>query len=442
MKDQISIENLKESVSTQRKIINEIGSLFSYLDNSENNQERRLVALQIENLRKALQDSGGKTIEILDGLSLIKQLKPETSPNTEYISDKSLEKKVPEQQSGEEDMKTGKRRRILRAVNLEKLSIERMKKKEEKIEVKKEKKPSKYVQISSSFFYNFSNKLLSKGFFGQMKRDLVRANLEFVPANYISVVFFSTLLSLLVSVFIVLFFLFFSLSATPPFISMVTSGILDRFAKLFWIFIAIPVSAFAFGYFYPSLEKRATESRINQELPFAVIHMSSISSSMIEPSKIFSVIISTREYPSLEKEFIKLQNEINIYGYDLVTALKNRAINSPSKKLGELFNGLATTINSGGDLPGFFDKRAQSLLFEHKLDREKQAKAAETFMDIYISAVIAAPMILMLLLIMMRISGLGISLSTNMISLIMVLGVSLINILFLGFLQLKQPQIE
>ena len=61
-------------------------------------------------------------------------------------------------------------------------------------------------------------------------------------------------------------------------------------------------------------------------------------------------------------------------------------------------------------------------------------------MDIYISAVIAAPMILMLLLMMMRISGLGISLSTGMISLIMILAVSLINILFLAFLHIKQPE--
>ena len=176
------------------------------------------------------------------------------------------------------------------------------------------------------------------------------------------------------------------------------------------------------------------------ELPFATIHMSSISRSMIEPSKIFSIIISTAEYPFLEKEFIKLLNEVNIYGYDLVTALRNMAFNSPSRKLADLYNGLATTINSGGDMPEFFDKRSQTLLFEHRLEKEKHSKAAETFLDIYISVVIAAPMILMLLLMMMRISGLGISLSTNMITLVMVLGVTLMNILFLAFLQIKQPE--
>jgi len=122
-----------------------------------------------------------------------------------------------------------------------------------------------------------------------------------------------------------------------------------------------------------------------------------------------------------------------------VSALRSIALKSSSKKLTELFNGLATTINSGGDLSEFFEKRSQSLLFEYRIEREKYTKTSETFMDIYISVVIAAPMILMLLLMMIRISGLGISLGASMITLIMVSGVTVINIIFLTFLHLKQP---
>ena len=135
----------------------------------------------------------------------------------------------------------------------------------------------------------------------------------------------------------------------------------------------------------------------------------------------------------------KLMNEINVYGYDLVSALRNTALNSPSKKLTDLFNGLATTINSGGDLTDFFGKRAQTLLFEYRLEREKNTKTAETFMDIYISVVIAAPMIFMLMLMMMKISGLGISLGTSSITLMMILGVSIINIAFIAFLHVRKP---
>ena len=167
--------------------------------------------------------------------------------------------------------------------------------------------------------------------------------------------------------------------------------------------------------------------------------MAAISGSMINPTDIFSIIISTKEYPYIQKEFTKLLNEVNVYGYNLVKALKNSAKNSPSLKLSELLSGLATTINTGGELPEFFDKRSQTLLFDYRLEREKYTKSAETFMDIYISVVIAAPMVLMLLLMMMKISGLGLTLSTTMITTMMILGVTVINIVFLTFLHLKQP---
>ena len=193
-------------------------------------------------------------------------------------------------------------------------------------------------------------------------------------------------------------------------------------------------------YFYPTIEKDSLERKINQELPFATINMAAISGSIVDPTKIFSIIILTKEYPTLRKEFIEVLNGINILGKDLISVLRANAYTSPSRKLSDLFNGLATTINSGGELSKFFEERAKNLLFDYRIDQEKETRAAETFMDIYISVVIAAPMIFMLLMIMIQISGLGIALSISTITLIMISGVTVINLMFLTFLHLKQSK--
>jgi len=434
------IEQIRTGISIERKIINELSSLFNHYRNADTQGEKKMVSSQIELLRNELRKVGNDVISASERVQMFKPL--QTSPE-ELEELKTEGNVIPVLRSAEKiqsDQIPLKGVRRIKPDSLEKLALSRMRKKDKKISKRKERKPRRYVKFASKMFHNYSTNLISKGKFKNLSRDLIKANMEFVPAAYVSVIFFSTILSFLASIFITLFFLFFSLVALPPFIVPVEGSLTIRFLKIFWLLFAVPGATFLFSYFYPAMEKKSSESKINQELPFAVVHMSSISSSMIEPSKIFNIIISTKEYPALEKEFIKIQNEINVYGYDLVTALRNRSFNSPSKKLSELFNGLATTINSGGDLPNFFEKRSQSLLFDHRLEMEKQAKASETFMDIYISAVVAAPMILMLLLMMMRISGLGIALSTGMISLIMILAVSLINILFLAFLQLKQPE--
>jgi len=434
------IEQLKANISIERKIINELSSLFNHYRNADTPGEKRMISSQITMLKNELRKVGNDVISAAERIQMFKPLQT----SAEELEDVELERSIiPIQKNPQKTQSEPVSVKAIRQVkpdSLEKLTLSRMRKKEEKVSKKKERKPRRYVKLASKMFHNFSTGLINKGKFQELSRDLIKANMEFVPAAYVSVVFFSTVLSFFAAIFIILFFLFFNLVALPPFIVAVEENLGIRFLKVFWLLFAVPGVAFLFSYYYPSMEKKSIENRINQELPFAVVHMSAISSSMIEPSKIFNIIISTKEYPALEKEFIKIQNEINVYGYDLVTALRNRSFNSPSKKLSELFNGLATTINSGGDLPEFFEKRSQSLLFDHRLEKEKQAKASETFMDIYISAVVAAPMILMLLLMMMRISGLGISLSTGMISLIMILAVSLINILFLAFLHIKQPE--
>ncbi|MEK6840433.1 MAG: type II secretion system F family protein [Nanoarchaeota archaeon] len=456
----MTTEKLKENFEKQKKIAEEISMLLEEMKSSESKEEKEMLSSQIESLIEYLKKSGEGIIGETEGLSVPRPLNmhenmdmhgniPQNAPEIQAMQ-KTREKAVKKEKTGdlprpislgeEPGKKFPAKIKEEKITELEKLTLKRMKKKSEKTKEKKEKRPSTYVKLASSFFYKTSMALIKKGEFYNLKRNLVRANMEFVPANYISFVFFTTLVSFFVAIFVTGFFLFFNFVASPPFFVLAGEEFGQRFLKVFSMLIFIPAVVYLFTYFYPSMERKSLESKINRELPFATIHMSSISNSMIEPSKIFSIILSTEEYPNLKKEFTKLLNEVNIYGYDLVTALRDMAFNSPSRKLADLYNGIATTITSGGDLPEFFEKRAQTLLFEHRIEMEKQAKAAETFMDIYISVVIAAPMILMLLLMMMRISGLGISLSAGMITLVMVLGVSTMNILFLAFLQMRQSE--
>ena len=425
-------QKVKEVISREKRIMRELKSLSDYLKGADE-REKRMINSQIEKLRVLLKKINESLLENLEGASILKPL-----DDTRKVKD---EKEIAE------DLKGKKTKSVLNPQkSKEKMSeldqeiIKRIKKSKEKIKVKKVVKPSQYIKIANNLFGNFVKKLIKQKKLATLERDLIKSNLGHTPITYISILILTTVSSLIVAVLLFAFFIFFNLSPELPIITRVAEEFGARFLKIFWIIFVVPIGTFAFMYFYPSLEKKSAEDKINMELPFATIHMAAISGSLIEPLKVFSIISSTKEYPNLEREFNKLLNEINVYGYDIVTALKNLAANCPSTKLAELFNGLATTITSGGDLYDYFDKRSQSLLFEYRLDREKKTKAAETFMDIYISVVIAAPMILMLLLMMMKISGFGVSLSTNMITFLVVGGVCVVNIFFLLFLQLKHSE--
>src|SRR3989344_190621 len=439
-----TFEVLQQHIAQEKILVEQIGIL------SQKKTDEKMGRLLLEKLKQTNEN----ILQILHRIMLVKPLSSEQRDTfgfdkaTKNIEkgENDLGKKYERVQANHRTMAQHNINPLLTARNyfkktteFERFTLKRLGKKSKKVTKKKIKKPSSYIKFANNLFSGISLNLMQKKMFRALKRNLVKANISILPTSYIAITLLTTIISLFAGFLLFIFFLFFNIVAELPIITQVTGSLFERFLKVFWIILAVPVLTFLSMYVYPSLEKKSNESRIDQELPFATIHMAAISGSMIEPSKIFSIIISTEEYPYLTREFTKLINEINVYGYDLVSALRNNATNSPSKKLAELFNGIATTISSGGNLPDFFDKRAQSLLFDYRLEREKYTRTAETFMDIYISVVIAAPMIFMLLLMMIKISGLGIALSNQMITLLMILGVTAINIVFLTFLHLKQP---
>ncbi len=466
--DNPAFDELKNLISRQKKILEEMNLIYN--SPTDSLEEKRAVQSHLTQLIFYLKNENARIPKILNNIS------PDTTPQpvarrqevareeekfsfkqepqalapipnpaltNQHLPLQPIQQKVASVNSNQEkqektEIKKLPSKKSLQLNYLERQVLKRIDKQPQTNVKKKENTPSSYAQTASKLFSKTSNEILRKKYFEGMVKDLLRTYMEYVPAVYISIILFSTFLAVFAGIFLFLIFLFFNISLVSLSVTLV-ENLGMRFLSTFWIIFAAPIITFMFLYLYPSVERKSLETKINRELPFATINMSAISGSLVEPTNIFNIIVSTGEYPTLKKEFTKVLNEINIYGYDLVTALKNSAASSPSDKLAELYNGLSTTITTGGNLATFFNKRAETLLLDYRLEREKSTKTAETFIDVYISIVIAAPMILMLLLMMIQLTGMGISLSPSSISLLMVVGVSIINVLFLVFLHLKQP---
>jgi len=437
----MALENLKQNIEIEKNLLKEISIFSSQLNNLERlypyerrDEERIMLTRMLKSLTKQLRIINNSIPEILDSISPFKKLVEEKKPEKvkglmkiSYLPETG--KKSVNGKRVSVTIKTREKENFLEELNLSKETLRRLKKKGKKVE-KKEflefKKPSLYAKISNKLFLNLSNSFIKKGHFKKLNLNLRKANMPYLLTTYLSMTFFSMLLALIFG--LILFALLF----------FYNPGIIE-ILRNFLLIPALPFFVFVLFYFYPYAEAKSVESKINQELPFVAIHMAAISGSGIEPSQIFKIISMGEEYKYTKKEIKKIINQINLYGYDLVTALKNTAIGTSSKKFAELLNGIATTISGGGSLSEFLDKRADTLLFEYKLERERYTKSAETFMDIYISIVIAAPMIMTLLLILIAVSGIGIGMSLSALTVVIISIISLINMIFLVYLHLSQP---
>jgi len=431
------IEDIKKNIEVEMSMLKEI-AVYSMRLNSAEATERVMLLAAIGALRKSMVIMND-SIPVLLGMTAVDSILPSISKEEKPKLEKVL---IPRGKiESTAVIRVKNKAQLLKQLSIREEYVKRLRKRHKgAVEERNEFKATRgYLKIANKLFFNLAYKYIKRGYFKRLSKDLRKANIDMLFEAYVAMALLSSVIAAIIGFFLGVFLLFFNLGIDAPFVTTFKGNILIRLVEVFWIPIIAPIATFILLCFYPVTEKSTLSKKINRELPFAVIHMSAISGSGIPPSEIFRIIGLSKEYPALRKEIRKVLNQINLYGYDLVTALNNASASTPSDNLAELYSGLATTINSGGDFGEFFNKRAETLLMDYRLEREKYAKTAETFMDIYISIVIAAPMILMLLLILLIVGSVSIGFSILQLTILIITATALINVFFLVFIHLKQP---
>jgi len=333
--------------------------------------------------------------------------------------------------TGKISLTSAERRKYMADVGIESESLKVARKKIEKrgmLEIEKAKieaykKPEFFMRASSRIFSSLALKISGSGIFKDVNKSLRKANMPYLISTYVSIALFASLISFFIAV----------LASAALFLYIGYAAIL--------IAIGVPLLTFIVVLIYPLNEISSTRGKIDDELPFATMHMSAIASSGVEPTRVFSILAASPEYPCIRKEMRKIVNMINFYGYDLTSALKAAAKTTSSDRLAELLGGISATISGGGDLRSYLDKIAADSLLDYKLRRKRFTTASETYADIYTGLLIAAPLMFMLILVLMNVITGGIAgMSSTTIAFIGIGAIVLLNIGFLFFLQVSQPE--
>ena len=283
-----------------------------------------------------------------------------------------------------------------------------------------------YASISNQFSDKISYYLINKypGVFKPLFNSVRMANIKLISTTYLSILIFTTIIS-----FPILTLIFF----------LITLSIAKALALGF---LGMIVTAFVF-YIYPLSVISSRRRRIKSDLVFATVHMAAISGSGVHPVKIFKLLLESNEYKSLESEFKKILNHINLFGYSLSTALRSVANGTPSYELKELLNGMVATIETGGELKKYLQDKAEDALSQYRLDQKKRLAVLNTYSDIYTGILVAAPLLFLVTLAILdkispSIGGIPI---TTIATLGTFIGIPVINIAFVLLLNLTQPEI-
>ena len=194
---------------------------------------------------------------------------------------------------------------------------------------------------------------------------------------------------------------------------------------------------------YPVVKAQSRRRNIETNLPFAITHMSAIASSGVPPSTMFRLITDFEEYGEIAREVKKIVQNIDVLGLDITTAIREVARKTPSESFKQFLEGVATTIDTGGDLHAFLLKESEKAMFEYKIRREKFLQTLSTYADFYTAVLIAAPLFLVAILSVMsmiegRLWGLEIK---DIMWLGIFVGIPAVNTLFLAFIHFTQPEL-
>ena len=295
---------------------------------------------------------------------------------------------------------------------------------------------SAYGRIANSFFEKFSDYIIEKypNLYNALKISLIKSNIQLLSRTYLSVVLFTGFLG------------FFIVLLTSIIVSFILGGnILLHLIRSVGLAFLLGVVIIMGSYFYPLFVVKNRNRAIMNDLPFVIIHMAAVSGSGAQPISIFNLILDTGEYKGVAKEIRKIVNYVNLFGYDLTTALRNVAFTTPSPKFRELLIGIVSTLETGGDLKSYLKSKADDALVSYRLEREKYVEMLSTYSDIYISVLIAAPLLFIVTLAIINVLGGKICFSgfcaeaKDLATIGTFLIIPFLNIFFLIFLDLTQP---
>lgn len=286
-----------------------------------------------------------------------------------------------------------------------------------------------YRKISLILFGGLMEKYINS--FKPMESHIKNANMKILLKTWVSMLFFSTMFSFVVS-FAVIFVL-------------VTYFIQVEFYIYVFSIIFFPVFissiVFIIFYLYPVQKEMSRQKSIENNLPFAITHMSAIASSGIPTEFMFELLTGFKEYGEITEDSKLIMRNIKTFGMSSIDALKAVADRTPSQNFRQLLLGIVTTTETGGDVVEYLHEMSERALFDYRIKREKYLKTLSTYADIYTALLVAAPLMMLSMLATMSIIG-GSVMGLTIEELIMLMTwvmLPFLNVLFLTFIHVTYP---
>ena len=160
---------------------------------------------------------------------------------------------------------------------------------------------------------------------------------------------------------------------------------------------------------------------IDENLAHAINYMLALANAGLPPKEIWRALARARIFGPIATEAERITRDLDLFSYDILTALRLAQERTPSKPFHEFLQGAISAFQSGVELTSYLKTKGEQ--YQHEAE-ERQVKNLDTMgvlAETFLVMVVAAPLFLIILLTVMSINqGQGVILWGFVLSLVFI----------------------
>jgi len=247
---------------------------------------------------------------------------------------------------------------------------------------------------SYRIFGGIAPKFLSNVF--EFKDNLKKAGMKIYPETYVTMMFFTALL-------------------TVP--ATVIALVLLYFYKLVFLVFLVPLPVFIMIVFMitPSMKAGERAHSLEREMPFAAAYITVMATGGISPYMSIKRLSKVELMPAMRREAREIMRDVEIFGIDPLSALEDSAKNHPLDIYRDFIAGYASTVITGGDISHFLESKTHDIFKARSMRIKAAAERLGTLLESFVIVAVLMSLTFYILFSVDAIYSTGISMYSNMI---------------------------
>ncbi|MFX1517452.1 MAG: type II secretion system F family protein [Promethearchaeota archaeon] len=241
-------------------------------------------------------------------------------------------------------------------------------------------------------FGRFLESWIEKGRFERLNTSLKKAGMDISVRAYLGSAIFSSLLVSILSIILVTATSILLLQTSDPtadiqshLLPSIILGIV--FGAIIGILTYIPFL------YWPQMKATDRKILIEAGLPSTASYLSAMSSSGVPPNRLFySLAGEASVAPEISKESKRITRDTEIFGYDILKALRVASERSPSERFSKFLDGMSATVTSGGDLTFYLSAEAKALMKTKEEETKEFIDQLGVLSEIFMILGVVAPL--------------------------------------------------